>query len=60
VVVTDDDHVASACVAGKARRESETLSASTSRGDIDDYVQVVVRAVSDPCDDRCPEFGDAL
>lgn len=52
VVAFDDDHVALACVVGKTRRGSETLfRLDLAPGDIDEYVQAVVRAVSDPCDD---------
>lgn len=52
VVAFDDDQVALACVVGKTRRGSETLfRLEIAPGDIDEYVQAVVRAVSDPCDD---------
>ena len=52
VVAFDDDHVALACVLGKTQRGSGALfRLALAPGDIGEYVQAVVRAVSDPCDE---------
>jgi len=52
VVGFDDDHVALAVVVGRVRQGSETrYQLALAPGDIDEYVEAVVRAVSDRCED---------
>lgn len=50
VVAFDDDHVSLALVVGRVRQGSATrFQLALVPGEIDEYVEAVVRAVGDPC-----------
>lgn len=52
VVAFDDDHISLAVVVGRVRAGNETrFQLALAPGAIDEYVEAVVRAVSDPCED---------
>lgn len=52
VVAFDDDRISLAVVVGRVRQGSETqFRLALAPGDIDEYVEAVVRAVSDPWDE---------
>ena len=51
VMAFDDDHTSVAVVVGRVRQGSETrIQLAVAPGDIEEYVEAGMRAVSDPCD----------